>query len=69
LNVLTPKQFAAFTPKRRAEIRPGYVYIPRNEYGIRSGYYRDVDITRLLRENFRNETAIVYVARRVARDE
>lgn len=67
--MLTPKQFAAFTPKRRAEIRPAYVYIPRNEHGIRSGYYRDVDITRLLRENFRNTKVILYVARRVAHDE
>ena len=46
--MLTPRQFAAFTPKRRVEIRPAYLYIPRNRYGIRSGYYRDVDIAPLL---------------------
>ena len=64
--MLTLKQFAAFTPKRQAEIRSAYVYIPRNDYGIRSGYYRDVDITRLLRENFRSIETILYIARRVA---
>jgi hypothetical protein len=64
--VLTPKQFAAFTPKRRAEIRPAYVYIPPNEHGVRSGYYRDVDITRLLRENCDKAKTILYIARQVA---
>jgi hypothetical protein len=64
-NVLTPKQFAAFTQRRRAEIRPAYIYIPRNEHGIRSGYYRDVDITRLLRENRGKAKVILYIARQV----
>ena len=67
--MLTPRQFAAFTLKRRDEIRPAYVYIPRNECGIRPGYFRLVDINRLLRENFRNEKTFLYVTRRVAHDE
>jgi len=65
--MLTPKQFAAFTQNRRAEIRPAYIYIPCNEYGIRSGYYRGVDITRLLRENRGKAKVILYIARQVAR--
>lgn len=65
--MLTPRQFAAFTPKRRAEIRPSYIYIPRNTYGIRPGYYRDVDITRLLRDYRGKAKTILYIARQVAR--
>ena len=65
--MLTAQQFAAFTPKRRAEIRPAYIYIPRNKYGVRSGYYRDVDITRLLRENRGKTKTILYIAPGVAR--
>jgi len=64
--VLTPEQFSMFTPKRRAEIRPGYIYIARNKYGVRSGYYRDVDIIRLLRENCGKAKTILYIARQVA---
>jgi hypothetical protein len=64
--MLTPKQFAMFAPKRRAEIRPAYIYIPRNNHGIRSGYYRDVDITRLLRDYYGNAKTILYIARQVA---
>ena len=64
--MLTPRQFAAFTPKRRAEIRPAYIYIPRNDHGIRSGYYRDVDIIRLLREHCGKARTILYIARRAA---
>jgi hypothetical protein len=67
--MITPKQFAAFTPRRRAEIRPVYVYIPRNEHGIRSGYYRDVDITRLLRENRGKVRTILYIARIVGEEQ
>jgi hypothetical protein len=66
--VLTPQQFAAFTPKRRAEIRPAYIYIPRNKYGVRSAYYRDVDITRLLRDHYGKTKTILYIARQVARE-
>jgi hypothetical protein len=47
--MLTPRQFDAFTPKRRAEIQPAYLYIPPNRHGIRSGYYRELDIAPLLR--------------------
>jgi hypothetical protein len=64
--MLTPGQFATFTPKRRAEIRSSYSYIPRNEHGIRSGYYRDVDITRLLRETCGKAKTILCIARQVA---
>jgi hypothetical protein len=63
--MLTPKQFAAFTQKRRAEIHPAYIHIPRNEHGIRSGYYRDVNITQLLRENCGKARVILYIARQV----
>jgi hypothetical protein len=66
--MLSPRQFAAFTPKRRAEIRPSYIYIPCNDHGIRSGYYRDVDITRLLRDHRGKGKAILFIARQVARD-
>lgn len=65
--MLTPKQFSMFTAKRRAEIRPAYVCIPRNTYGIRPGYYRDVDITRLLRDHRGKAKTILYIARQVAR--
>ena len=65
--MLTPRQFSTFTPKRRAEIRPAYIYIPQNSYGIRSGYYRDQDITRLLRDHRRKAKVILYIARQVAR--
>ena len=61
--VLMPKQFAAFTLKRRGEIRPAYIHTPRNEHEVRLGYYRDVDITRLLRENRGKEKTIFYIAR------
>ena len=65
--MLTPKQFLIFTAKRRAEIRPMYIFIPSNIYGIRCGYYRDVDITRLLRDHRGKAKAILYIARQVAR--
>jgi len=65
--MLTPGQFAAFTPKRRAEIRPAYIYIPINTHGIRSGYYRDVDIASLLRKHWGKVKAILYIAQQVAR--
>lgn len=65
--MLTSRQFAAFTPKRRAEIRPAYIYIPANEYGVRSGYYRDVDIAQLLRDHCGKARTILYIARQVAR--
>lgn len=65
--MLTPGQFAAFTPKRRAEIRPAYIYIPKNEHGVRSGYYRDVDIAGLLRRHRGKTQVILYIARQVAR--
>jgi hypothetical protein len=64
--MLTPKQFQAFAPRRKLEIRSAYFYIPRNKHGIRSGYYRDMDITRLLQENFGKPKAIMYIARQVA---
>jgi hypothetical protein len=60
--MLTPRQFAAFTSKRRAEIRPAYIYIPPNDYGIRSGYYRDVDIAPLLRRHRGQAKTILYIA-------
>ena len=60
--MLTPKQFAAFTPRRRAEIRPAYIYIPPNDHGIRSGYYRDVDIAPLLRRHRGKAMTILYIA-------
>jgi hypothetical protein len=65
--MLTPKQFDAFTRKRRAEIRAAYIYIPENEHGVRSGYYRDVDIAALLREHRGKAKVILYIARQVAR--
>jgi hypothetical protein len=65
--MLTPKQFAALTPKRRAEIRPAYSYIPRNRYGIRSGYYRDVDIVPLLRRHCGKAKTILYIAQIVGK--
>ena len=65
--MLTPKQFADFTPKRRAEIRPAYIYIPKNEYGVRTGYYRNVDIAYLLRLHGGKAKTILYIARQVAR--
>jgi hypothetical protein len=65
--MVTPRQFAAFAPWRRAEIRPARIYIPKNEYGVRSGYYRDVDIAALLREHRGKATVILYIARQVAR--
>jgi len=64
--MLTAKQFAAFAPWRRKEIRPAYVYIPQNAHGIRSGYYRDQDITRLLRDHRGKAKTILYIARQVA---
>jgi hypothetical protein len=64
--MLTVKQFAAFAPWRRVEIRPAYIYIPQNPYGIRSGYYRDQDITRLLRDHRGKAKTILYIARQVA---
>ena len=60
--MLTPKQFAAFTSRRRAEIRPAYIYIPSNDYRIRSGYYRDVDIAPLLRRHRGKAKTILYIA-------
>jgi hypothetical protein len=65
--MLTPGQFAAFTPKRKAEIRSAYIYIPRNAHKIRSGYYRDVDIASLLRKHRGKVKTILYIARQVAR--
>jgi len=65
--MLTVKQFAAFTPRRRAEIRPARIYIPRNEHGVRSGYYRDEDIAHLLRKHRGRAKVILYIARQVAR--
>lgn len=67
--MLTPRQFAAFSPKRRVEIRSAYIYIPRNNHGIRPGYYRDVDITRLLRENRGKAKTILYIAKVVGEEE
>jgi hypothetical protein len=64
--MLTPRQFAVFTPKRRAEIRPAYIYIHKNEHGVRSGYYRDVDIAHLLRQHQGKAKTILYIARQVA---
>jgi hypothetical protein len=61
--MLTPGQFAAFTPERRAEIRPAYIYIPPNRHGILSGYYRDVDIAPLLRLHRGKAKTILYIAR------
>jgi hypothetical protein len=66
VRMLTPRQFATFTPKRRAEMRPAYIYIAQNPYGIRSGYYRDQDITRLLRDHRGKGKVILYIARQVA---
>jgi hypothetical protein len=65
--MLTRRQFAAFTPKRRAEISPAYLYIPRNRHGIRSGYYRDVDIAPLLRRHRGKAKTILYIARIVGK--
>jgi hypothetical protein len=65
--MLTPGQFAAFTPTRRKEIRSTYVYIRPNRYGIRSGFYRDVDIAPLLRRHHRSAKAILYIARVVGK--
>ena len=67
--MLTPSQFAAFTPKRRAELRPAYIHIPHNTHGIRCGYYRDVDIIRLLRENRGREKTILYIAQIVGAEQ
>ena len=64
--MLPPKQFAAFTPARQAEIRPARIYIPKNEHGVRSGYYRDEDIAQLLRDHRGKSKAILYIARQVA---
>jgi hypothetical protein len=61
--MLTPGQFAVFTPKRRAEIRPVYLYIPPNLHGVRSGYYRDLDIAPLLRRHYGKAKTILYTAR------
>jgi len=66
--VLTPRQFATFTSKRRVEVRPAYIYIPHNEHGIRSGYYRDVDIGHLLRDNRGKAKTILYIARIVGEE-
>ncbi len=65
--MLTPRQFAAFTPKRRVEIRQAYFYIPRNRHGIRSGYYRDVDIAPLLRRHRGKTKTILYIAQIVGK--
>lgn len=64
--MLTPKQFATFTPKRREEIRDNYVFIPRNRHGVRSGYYRDRDIVSLLRTHSREVDIVLFVAGTVA---
>lgn len=66
-KVMTPKQFAAFTARRQAELRPARIYIPKNEHGVRSGYYRDMDIAALLREHRGKAKVILYIARQVAR--
>jgi hypothetical protein len=65
--MVTPRQFAAFTPTRRKEIRSTYVYIPTNRHGIRSGFYRDVDIAPLLRRHHGKTKAILYIARVVGK--
>src|ERR1700736_362769 len=53
--------------KSRAEIRPAYFNIPLNRYGIRSGYYRAVDIVPLLRRHRGKAKTILYFARSVGR--
>lgn len=40
---------------------------PRNAHGIRSGYYRDVDIASLLRKHRGKVETILYIARQIAR--
>jgi hypothetical protein len=60
--MLTVRQFATFTLKRRSEIRCMYAFFPRNRYGIQSGYYRDADIAPLLRRHFRNPETVLFIA-------
>jgi hypothetical protein len=67
--MLTPRQFATFTAKRRGELRPTYLYIPRNRYGVRSGYYGDEDIAPLLRRHRGKAQTILYIARMVGKIE
>lgn len=65
--MLTPKQFNAFTSRRKREIRHMYIFIPRNRYAVRSGYYRDADIALLLRRHYRNAKTVLFVAEQCAR--
>jgi hypothetical protein len=60
--MLTARQFAAFTPKRRGEIRCMYAFFPRNRHGVQSGYYRDADIVPLLRRHYRNAETVLFIA-------
>lgn len=65
--MLTPRQFDTFTPKRKQEIRHMYVFIPRNDVGVRPGYYRDGDIVHLLRQRYRSKRTVLFVANVVGR--
>lgn len=65
LQMRTPNEFAAIPQRRNAEIRSACIYIPRNDLGIRSGYYRDAAIASLLRGHPGKARAILRIARNV----
>ena len=60
--MITMPQWNAFTPQRRAELFGQRTFIPENSHGIKTGYYSDGDIVRLLRKHKREPRTVQFIA-------